>query len=109
MDGNGDGDGDDDIYNGGAFVCVYVTFLLILPSPCPAGQSWTIYMLPKSHSTGTCPLSLVRERAAFHYTFDIDHYTFRAYHNDEDCQDDDDRLRSVNIYCFRAEGRPGPS
>ena len=27
-----------------------------------------------------------------------------AYHNDDDdCQDDDDRLRSANIYCFRVE------
>ena len=38
-DDGGDDDDDDDIYNSGAFVCLYVTFLLIFPSSCQAALS----------------------------------------------------------------------
>ena len=37
LDDDDDGD-DDDIYNDGVYVCLSVTFLLILPSPCQAGD-----------------------------------------------------------------------
>ena len=90
-------------------VCVSVTFLLILPSPCQADdiyimRKWSVLFI--SSLTGRCPLSLVRARGAFHYIFYYKplHLHYTAYHNDEeDCQDDDDLLRSVNTYCLRAE------
>ena len=83
--------------------CVCVTFLLILPSPCQASLPSGFHpCLPRQ-----LLLSLVRVKAAFHYTFDyktITLSTLSADHNDdEDCKDDDDRLWSANIYCFRAE------
>ena len=58
-DGDGDGDDDDDIYNGGAYVCLYVCHVFAyFAFPCICSL------------TGTCPLSLVRAREAFHFTFD---------------------------------------
>ena len=51
----------------------------------------------------TGPLSLVRARATFHYTFLYKPLHFQHQSDDEDCQDYNDRLRSANIYCFRAE------
>ena len=49
------------------------------------------------------PLSLVRARATFHYTFLYKPLHFQHQSDDEDCEDYNDRLRSANIYCFRAE------
>ena len=49
------------------------------------------------------PLSLVRARATFHYTFLFKPLHFQHQNNDEDCQDCNDQLRSANIYSFRAE------
>ena len=80
----------DDIYI--MMKCVCVTFLLILPSPCQASLPSGFHpCLPRQ-----LLLSLVRVKAAFHYTFDyktITLSTLSADHNDdEDCKDDDDRL-----------------
>ena len=49
------------------------------------------------------PLSLVRARATFHYTFLYKPLHFQHRSDDEDCQNYDDRLRIANFYCFRAE------
>ena len=51
----------------------------------------------------TLPLSVVRARAMSHYTFLYKPFHLRHQSDDDDCQDYNDRLRTANIYCFRAE------
>ena len=92
--------------------CLCVMFLLILPSPCQADD---IYIMMRcmcvcyverhvlSSPAPSGPLFLVRARATFHYTFLFKPLHFQHQNDDEDCQDYNDRLRSANIYCFRAE------